>query len=308
MVALNLLPRTPAWLQSLRAAPMYLGLDLRGVHFMLQVDMPGALTKRAEGLASEVRTASARRTCAPSLRRETRRSISGCATPGRSRPPPALLSGQFNDWTFTGVGRRGEYRPERASSRGRRAIQQQALKQNINTLNNRINEARRRRARDQQQGQDRIVVQLPGVQDTAKAKDILGRTATLEVRMVERMASRARDHSNQPACGKPSGAWCRPAPSCSTRTATVAGALLLSREVIFSGDNLTGADARSTSSIRARSSASRSTAKGGAAMNAATRDGIKRRQYVVLIEKGRPEVLTAPTIQSSSATASRSPA
>ena len=187
VVALNLLPRTPAWLQSLHAAPMYLGLDLRGgVHFMLQVDMPGALTKRAEGLASEVRTALREKNLRAVVRREGQALDIRLRDAGSLAAASSLLSGQFNDWTFTESAAEGEYRlSARLKPEGARAIQQQALKQNINTLNNRINELGVAEPVIQQQGQDRIVVQLPGVQDTAKAKDILGRTATLEVRMVE---------------------------------------------------------------------------------------------------------------------------
>ncbi|NBY28583.1 MAG: protein translocase subunit SecD, partial [Betaproteobacteria bacterium] len=188
VVALNLLSRSPAWLSSLRAVPMYLGLDLRGgVHFMLQVDMQAALTKRAESLAGDIRT---------SLREKNVRhggiSRNGQSIEIRFRDSAALsaaralLQDQFADLQVVDVPDGTEFKltatikPEAA-----RRVQDQSLKQNITTLHNRINELGVAEPVIQQQGLDRIVVQLPGVQDTAKAKDILGRTATLEVRLVD---------------------------------------------------------------------------------------------------------------------------
>jgi preprotein translocase subunit SecD len=188
VVALNLLTRSPAWLTSLYAAPMYLGLDLRGgVHFMLQVDMQAALTKRAESLAGDVRT---------SLREKNVRhggiARNGQAIEVRLKDAPTLAAAkavfqdQFTDLQTvdapdgTDIKLTATIKPDAA-----RRIQDQALKQNITTLHNRINELGVAEPVIQQQGLDRIVVQLPGVQDTAKAKDILGRTATLEVRLVD---------------------------------------------------------------------------------------------------------------------------
>ena len=188
IVALNLVSRSPAWLSALHASPMYLGLDLRGgVHFMLQVDMQAALTKRAESLAGDLRT---------TLREKDIRH-GGINRDGQSieirlrdaqqlEAAQNLLVDRFPELQAAVLGQGAETRlvatikPEAA-----RKIQEQALKQNITTLHNRINELGVAEPVIQQQGLDRIVVQLPGVQDTAKAKDILGRTATLEVRMVD---------------------------------------------------------------------------------------------------------------------------
>ena len=188
IVALNLLSRSPGWLAGLRAFPMYLGLDLRGgVHFMLQVDMPAALAKRAESLGGDLRTA---------LREKSIRhgglSRNGQAIELRLRDTTTLATAKgliaelFPELQTTERAEGSDIllsatiRPEAA-----RKVQEQALKQNITTLHNRINELGVAEPVIQQQGQDRIVVQLPGVQDTAKAKDILGRTATLELRMVD---------------------------------------------------------------------------------------------------------------------------
>ena len=188
IVALNLIARTPSWLSSLHAAPMYLGLDLRGgVHFMLQVDMQAALSKKAESLAGDLRT----------LMREKNIRHGGISRNGQqidivfreqasADAAAILLRDQFPDLmtTLTPQGSdmllNAKLKPEAG-----RLVQDQALKQNITTLHNRINELGVAEPVIQQQGLDRIVVQLPGVQDTAKAKDILGRTATLEIRMVD---------------------------------------------------------------------------------------------------------------------------
>ncbi len=173
VVALNLLSRSPTWLTSLRAVPMYLGLDLRGgVHFMLQVDMPAALTKKAESLAGDIRT-----TLREKNVRHSGISRNGQTIEVRFRDAPTLAAGkalvqdQFTDLQTVDAPDGDEFRltatikPEAA-----RRVQDQSIKQNITTLHNRINELGVAEPVIQQQGMDRIVVQLPGVQDTAKAK------------------------------------------------------------------------------------------------------------------------------------------
>jgi len=187
VVALNLLSRSPAWLSALHASPMYLGLDLRGgVHFMLQVDMQAALSKRAESLAGDIRT----------VLREKNVRHSGINRNGQTieikfhdtqtmDAAKGIIQDQFNELTSTESPDGTEFKLVASINPvAGRKIQEQALKQNITTLHNRINELGVAEPVIQQQGLDRIVVQLPGVQDTAKAKDILGRTATLEIRMV----------------------------------------------------------------------------------------------------------------------------
>ena len=170
---------------------MYLGLDLRGgVHFLMQVDMKAALTKKAESLAGDMRTPAARQEHPPRRhqratattidvrfrdrrdagRRAQRCSPTSCPTCSRPRAPEGA------DCKLTGT-----LKPEAARARAGRT----AIKQNITTLHNRVNELGVAEPVIQQQGADRVVVQLPGVQDTAKAKDIIGRTATLEMRMVD---------------------------------------------------------------------------------------------------------------------------
>jgi preprotein translocase subunit SecD len=194
VVALNLLSGSPKWLSALRAAPMYLGLDLRGgVHFMLQVDMQAALTKKAESSAGDLR----------SILREKNIRHAGVTRNGQAievrfhdtqalDAAKGVLAEQFPDLAVVDAPEGTDYKltatikPDAA-----RRVQEQALKQNMVTLHNRINELGVAEPVIQQQGLDRIVVQLPGVQDTAKAKDILGRTATLEVRLVDESAEAA---------------------------------------------------------------------------------------------------------------------
>src|SRR5262245_25296223 len=188
IVALNLLSRSPAWLTKLRALPMYLGLDLRGgVHFLMQVDMRAALSKKAESYAGDLR----------SMLRDKGVRHAGIVRDGETitirfrersilEQAQALLAEQMADlqWVAGADGSdfklTGSLKPEAA---GR--VQDQALKQNITTLHNRVNELGVAEPVIQQQGADRVVVQLPGVQDTAKAKDIIGRTANLEFRLAD---------------------------------------------------------------------------------------------------------------------------
>ncbi|MFC5519776.1 protein translocase subunit SecD [Polaromonas jejuensis] len=291
VIALNLLSRSPAWLTSLHAFPMYLGLDLRGgVHFMLQVDMQAALTKRAESLAGDIRM---------SLREKNIRH-SGIARSGQAidikfrdsetlASAKALVQDQFPDLQMVEVPEGTEYKltatikPEAA-----RRIQDQALKQNMVTLHNRINELGVAEPVIQQQGIDRIVVQLPGVQDTAKAKDILGRTATLEMRLVEDGAeARAAENNTGPV---PFGA---------ERFFERNGhAVIVKKQVILTGDNLTDAQPGFDSQNQQPKVDLTVDAKGGRIMRDTSRENLKKRMAILLFEKGKGEVLTAPVIQS----------
>ena len=291
VIALNLLSRSPAWLASLHAFPMYLGLDLRGgVHFMLQVDMQAALTKRAESLAGDLRL---------SLREKNIRhggiSRNAQAIEIRVRDSAtlesakALIQDQFPDLQTSDAQDGTEYKltgtikPEAA-----RRVQDQALKQNMVTLHNRINELGVAEPVIQQQGVDRIVVQLPGVQDTAKAKDILGRTATLEMRLVEEGAeARAAENNSGPV---PFGA---------ERFLERNGqAVIVKKQVILTGDNLTDAQPGFDSQNQQPKVDLTVDAKGGRIMRDTSRENIKKRMAILLFEKGKGEVLTAPVIQS----------
>ncbi|MBA2962958.1 MULTISPECIES: protein translocase subunit SecD [Ramlibacter] len=290
VVALNLLSSSPKWLTALRAAPMYLGLDLRGgVHFMLQVDMPAALTKRAESLAGDLR----------SQMREAGVRHGGIQRNGqaieiRARDSQTVaaarrvLQDQFADLQATDAPDGTEYRitatlrPEAA-----RRVQEQALKQNMVTLHNRINELGVAEPVIQQQGLDRIVVQLPGVQDTAKAKDILGRTATLEMRLVDE-SSEAR--AAEVGAG--------PVPFGSERYLERNGrAVIVKKQVILTGDSLTDAQPGFDQQNQQPKVDLTVDAKGGRIMRDVSRENLKKRMAILLFEKGKGEALTAPVIQ-----------
>jgi preprotein translocase subunit SecD len=291
VVALNLLSKTPAWMASVNARPMYLGLDLRGgVHFMLQVDMQAALTKKAESYAGDLRTI---------LRDKNIRHAginrNGQAVEVAFRDPAALQAGrnilvdQFPDLQVAEA-TSGDtttltltLKPEAA-----RKVQDQALKQNMVTLHNRINELGVAEPVIQQQGVDRIVVQLPGVQDTSRAKDILGRTATLEVRMV--------DESNE---GRSAEVGAGPVPFGSERYMDREGRpVIVRKQVILTGENLTDAQAGFDSQTQEAAVHLTLDAKGARIFRDVTRESVGKRMAILLFEKGKGEVVTAPVIRS----------
>jgi preprotein translocase subunit SecD len=292
IVALNLVSRSPKWMANLRALPMYLGLDLRGgVHFLMQVDMKSTLTKKAESLTGDIRT----------LLRDKNIRHAGIARNGntvelRFRDKATadaaknLLADQLPDLVWAeaadgdGFSLSGSLKPQAA-----RAVQDAALKQNITTLHNRVNELGVAEPVIQQQGADRVVVQLPGVQDTAKAKDIIGRTATLEVRLVD-------DSAEAAAAAVGSG----PVPFGTERYVERGGsALILKRQVILTGENLTdaqpGFDGQDGNKPAVHLTLD---AKGARIFRDVTRENINKRMAILLFEKGKGEVVTAPVIRS----------
>jgi preprotein translocase subunit SecD len=290
IVALNLLPRSPNWLKALHALPMYLGLDLRGgVHFLMQVDMKSALTKKADSLAGDVRT----------MLRDKNLRHAGIARDGnnvavklRDRETLTaarnLLAEQLPDlvWTDAADGTdfklTGTLKPEAA-----RLVQETALKQNITTLHNRVNELGVAEPVIQQQGLDRVVVQLPGVQDTAKAKDIIGRTATLEVRLVDESAEAA-------AAAGGTG----PVPFGTERYVERGGApLIVKRQVVLTGENLTDAQPGFDSQTQEAAVHLSLDAKGTRIFKDVTRENVGKRMAILLFEKGKGEVVTAPVIR-----------
>ena len=291
VVALNLLARSPAWLSAMHAAPMYLGLDLRGgVHFMLQVDMPAALNKKAESLAGDIR----------STLREKNIRHSGISRDGqkievRFRDMSTLESAQrviqeqFADLQMTSSPDGAEFKlMATINPVASRRVQEQAIKQNITTLHNRINELGVAEPVIQQQGTDRIVVQLPGVQDTAKAKDILGRTATLEIRMVDDSAeARSAENGNGVV------------PFGTERFLERNGqAVIVKKQVILTGENLTDAQPGFDSQNQEAAVHLTLDAKGARIFKDVTRESVGKRMAILLFEKGRGEVVTAPVIRS----------
>ena len=289
IVALNLVSRSPHWLRTLHAHPMFLGLDLRGgVHFLMQVDMKAALTQKAESLSGDIRTLLRDKDIRHSGIRRDGNAISvrfrDDATRKAARPVladalPDLIwtDGQDDSGDVTLV---GALKPQ-----SERAIQEQALKQNITTLHNRINELGVAEPVIQQQGIDRIVVQLPGVQDTAKAKDIIGRTATLEVRMV--------DDSTEAQAALAGGM----VPFGSERYTERGGMpLIVKRQVVLTGDNLNdaqpGFDENHEAAVHLTLDA-----RGARIFRDITRENVGKRMAILLFEKGKGEVVTAPVIR-----------
>jgi len=291
IVALNLVSRSPLWLKALHANPMYLGLDLRGgVHFMLQVDMQAALTKKAESYAGDIRTALRDKNIRHGGISRDGQSIDikvrdeATATAARN-----LIADQFADLQIATTPEGTEFKL-RASIKpeATRRVQEQALKQNMVTLHNRINELGVAEPVIQQQGLDRIVVQLPGVQDTAKAKDILGRTATLEVRMVdEGTEARAAETGRGPV------------PFGSERYLDRnSQAVIVKKQVVLTGENLTDAQPGFDGQTQEPTVNLTLDAKGSRIFKDITRENVGKRMAIVLFEKGKGEVVTAPVIRS----------
>jgi preprotein translocase subunit SecD len=293
VVALNLVSRSPEWLRRIGALPMYLGLDLRGgVHFLLQVDMKGAVDKAAERYVGDLRT-TLRESRIPymGVTREVQtvqvkfRNAADLAKAEKEirKSYPDLVLKESSD---------GENSVLTAtlSEQSKKQIQEFALKQNMQTLHNRVNELGVAEPVIQQQGVDRIVVQLPGVQDTAKAKEILGRTATLEIRMVDDEKSNDRAALDAASKGQvPFGDEYfvdrdgRP--------------LLLKKNVVLTGDYITdagpGLDQQSGGSVVHVTLDGR----GARIFKQVTRENVGKRMAILLVEKGQAEVITAPVIQ-----------
>ena len=288
IVALNLVPRSPAWLAAINAKPMYLGLDLRGgVHFMLQVDMRTAITKRLDTLANDIRIA---------LREKDVRhggiSREGNSIEIRARDAATLEAARrviTDTLPDLQVEQTQGAEPRLVATfkpAALQKVQSDAVKQNITTLHNRVNELGVAEPVIQQQGADRVVVQLPGVQDTAKAKDILGRTATLEMRLV--------DESAEGRAAEAGG----PVPFGSEKFLERDGRpVIVKRQVILTGDSLTDAQPGFDSQTQQPKVDLTVDAKGGRVMRDVSRENLKKRMAIVLFENGKGEVLTAPVIQ-----------
>jgi preprotein translocase subunit SecD len=290
IVALNLLSRSPHWLTAVRALPMFLGLDLRGgVYFLMQVDMKSALTKKAEALTGDIRT----------LLRDKNLRHAGITRDGnnvdvrfRDRDTLTaarnLMQDQLPDlqWSEAPDGSdfklSGSLKPDAA-----RKVQETAITQNITTLHNRVNELGVAEPVIQQQGADRVVVQLPGVQDTAKAKDIIGRTATLELRMVDGSAEAGA-----------AAAGTGPVPFGTERFTDRDGSpLIVKRQVVLTGDNLTDAQPGFDGQTHEPVVNLTVDAKGARIMKDTSRDNVGKRMAILLFEKGKGEVVTAPVIR-----------
>ena len=286
-VAFNLLPNTPQWLQSLHAMPMYLGLDLRGgVHFLMQVDTKAVFAKRMQGLQTSAR----------SLLVEKRVRFAGISRDGdaieiRVRDQETLnaakdvLAAQLPELALTemtdtdGLKLRGTLSPQAL----KRTLEE-AVQQNISTLSKRVNELGVAEPIIQRQGADRIVVQLPGVQDVSRAKDIIGRTATLEVRMVDETVRRGTEETAAVPLGSELFKVGKGAP------------VVLYKDPIITGDYISNAGA-SFDQDQQPSVSIDLNGDGGRKMREATRSKIGKLMAIVLFEKGKGEVLTVASIR-----------
>ena len=289
IVALNLVPNTPTWLLKINALPMYLGLDLRGgVHFLLAVDMKAAVTKRIEAATGEVRT----------LLRDHKIRHAGIVRVGDTleisfrneqdlEADMDVLRNRQTDLTFAKEDQNCKFMIRATmSQKAMSDVQSYALKQNVATLHNRINELGVAEPVIAQQGADRIVVQLPGVQDTAKAKDILGRTATLEVRMV--------DDSPEALAQLSQGT----VPFGTERFKDREGRdILVKRQVVLTGDNLNDAQPGFDNQTHEPTVNLTLDAKGARIFKDVTRENVGKRMAIILFEKGKGEVVTAPVIR-----------
>ncbi|SIO68421.1 protein translocase subunit SecD [Paraburkholderia phenazinium] len=288
VVALNLQSASPRWLTALHALPMYLGLDLRGgVHFLLQVDMAGALNKKLDSDASDARTLLRDNNIRDGgVNRVNQTVVINFADKDTASTASTQLSRSITELQWaTQTAPDGSYQLIGTFTPAvQKTVEDAALKQNITTLHNRVNELGVAEPVIQQQGSDRIVVELPGVQDTAKAKDIIGRTATLEARLADPV-------NTHPNPGDP----VPPGDELFTDANKVP--VLLRKQVIFTGDRIidasAGFDEHQRPSVNLRLDSA-----GGRAVASVSRDNIGKPMAMVLFEKGKGQVLTVATIQS----------
>ena len=292
VVALNLISNSPNWLSNMGALPMYLGLDLRGgVHFLMQVDLSKALEKTTASYLSQFRTA---------LRKEkigyfdATKNNDVMQIKFKSKVElnkgKNIIRGINNNFVFKEIFVNDEIILKVIiSEQTKKSITEFAIKQNLETLNNRVNELGVAEPLIQQQGLDRIVIQLPGVQDTAKAKEILGRTATLEMRMVN------EDNFNQDIFKE--GNEDQIPVNSEIFPDRFGNNILVRKEVILTGERITnagpGVDQQSGQSVVSITL----DAKGASIFKQVTRENINKRMALLLIEKNVTEVVTAPVIK-----------
>ncbi len=287
-VALNLISASPAWLSAIGAKPMYLGLDLRGgVHFLLQVDMQAALGKAIQrntsDIRSQLRDQKIHYSDITSTSQEIILHFSDAATRGLAN---TLITKNFPDLLLTEQDNNGDFILQadlRADAL--KHLQDNAVQQNITTLRNRVNELGVAEPLIQQQGADRVVVELPGVQDTAKAKEILGRTATLEIRLVDDIHDIAAAVQGQVPYDD------------DLYTERNGAPILVHKEVLLTGDYITDASPGFDQQSGQAAVHVNFDSRGARIFRDITHDNVGKRMAILLVEKGKAEVITAPVIR-----------
>ncbi|SDX51980.1 preprotein translocase subunit SecD [Collimonas sp. OK242] len=290
VVAFNLVPNTPHWLQAIHAFPMYLGLDLRGgVHFLMQVDTKAVINKRLQGLQ-----ASARSELRDKDIRYSGINRNGDAIEISFRDQDTLekarniLAPQLSEMLIQVAPAVAGSDPMLTASLKPEALKQivdNGVTQNITTLSKRVNELGVSEPIIQRQGADRIVVQMPGVQDVSRAKDIIGRTATLEVRMVDESVTRGTEATAAVPFGSELFKVGKNAP------------VVLYKDPVLTGDYISSAAVSFDQNQQPAVSIDLN-GDGGRKMRDATRGKVGKAMAIVLFEKGKGEVLTVATIQS----------
>ncbi len=287
LVAFNLLPNTPQWLQSLKAAPMYLGLDLRGgVHFLMQVDTKAIMNKRVTGLQSSVRSIlrdkNIRHAGIARIGDSVEVSFRDGETRDRAR---AVLGDELRELTLADSGEGSDLKLVGTMQPAvlRQTIED-AVQQNITTLSKRVNELGVAEPVIQRQGADRIIVQLPGVQDVSRAKDIIGKTATLEVRLVDETVTRGAEETAAIPFGSELFRVGKNAP------------VVLYKDPIITGEYISSASASFDQNQQPSVSIDLN-GDGGRRMREATRTRVGKAMAIVLFEKNKGEVLTVATIR-----------
>lgn len=273
-VALNLAPATPQWLESMGGSPMKLGLDLRGgVHFLMEVDMGEAIRKMEEAKVADFRS---------QLREEKiryagiRNNAQGIEIKFRDAESLAsaerFLKSRSNDMVFSDVSKGEDFALQAVMSETYlKQIKEEALQQNITTIRNRVNELGVAEPVVQRQGAERIIVELPGVQDTARAKEILGATASIEFHMVDDKADPNAAQSGRVPAGS------------EVYQRREGGQVVLKKEVMLTGDHITGAQPSFDQYSRPQVSINLD-AKGGTIFSNVTKDNIGKPMATLFIE------------------------
>lgn len=288
IVTVNLVKNTPVWMQKVGALPMNLGLDLRGgVHFLMQVDAKAVMETRMKGVESaargQLREANIRRGGMERIGNTVHIKFFDEASRAKAEQ---LLSSKLSDLQFAeSADGTDALLAVTLKEAALKTTIDEGVKQNILTLSKRINELGVTEPIIQQQGADRIVIQLPGVQDVARAKDIIGRTATLELRLVDNSVVPGTETTATIPLSSELFTEGRGAP------------VVLSKDVILTGDYISRATATFDQNQQPAISIDLN-GDGGRRIREATRDNVGKRMAIVLKEKGKYNVLSAPTIQS----------